>query len=100
MHFQRYISHSGGCVRTSRGAAAAGRCKNSSIAEHRERVLASTVIQHTVSWQMTGAGNRSWIARAVAKLDEDRATEAATPLLARDLRELPNCRMHLKEKTA
>src|SRR5258708_37225869 len=96
MHFQRYISHSGGCVRTSRGAVAAGRCKNSSIAEHRERVLASTLIQRTVSWRMTGAGNRSWIARAVAKLGEDPDTEVETPLLALHLHEIPHCRMYIK----
>jgi len=49
---------------------------------------------------MTGAGNRSWIARAVAKLDEDRDTEVDTPLLALDLREMPNCRIYIKDETA
>jgi hypothetical protein len=48
---------------------------------------------------MTGTGNRSWIARAVAKLDEDRDTEVDTPLLALDLRELPNCRIYIKDET-
>ena len=51
---------------------------------------------------MTSAAdaNRSWIARAVAKLDEDRDREVDTPLLALDLREMPNCRIYIKDETA
>jgi cysteine synthase A len=49
---------------------------------------------------MPAASNRSWIAQAVAKLDEDRDREVDTPLLALDLREMPNCRIYIKDETA
>ena len=48
----------------------------------------------------TTDANRSWIARAIAKLDEDRDTEVDTPLLRLDLREMPNCRIYIKDETA
>ncbi|MEO7208056.1 MAG: PLP-dependent cysteine synthase family protein [Steroidobacteraceae bacterium] len=44
--------------------------------------------------------NRSWIAKAIAKLDEDRRQEVDTPLLALDLPELPRCRIYIKDETA
>jgi len=49
---------------------------------------------------MTSASNRSWIARAIAKLDEDRDSEIDTPLLTLDLCEMPNCRIYIKDETA
>jgi cysteine synthase A len=47
-----------------------------------------------------GDANRSWIARAIAKLDEDRDREIDTPLLTLGLPELPNCRIYIKDETA
>jgi cysteine synthase A len=44
--------------------------------------------------------NRSWIAKAIAKLAEDRRREVDTPLLALDLPELPGCRLYIKDETA
>jgi cysteine synthase A len=44
--------------------------------------------------------NRSWIAQAIAKLDEDRRREVDTPLLALGLPELPACRIYIKDETA
>jgi len=44
--------------------------------------------------------NRSWIAQAIAKLDEDRRQEVDTPLLALGLPELPGCRIYIKDETA
>ena len=44
--------------------------------------------------------NRSWIAKAIAKLDEDRRQEVDTPLLALGLPELPGCRIYIKDETA
>ena len=44
--------------------------------------------------------NRSWIAQAIAKLDEDRREEVDTPLLALSLPELPGCRIYIKDETA
>jgi cysteine synthase len=44
--------------------------------------------------------NRSWIAKAIAKLDEDRRQEVDTPLLALSLPELPRCRIYIKDETA
>jgi cysteine synthase A len=44
--------------------------------------------------------NRSWIAKAIAKLDEDRRQEVDTPLLDLDLPELPGCRIYIKDETA
>lgn len=40
-------------------------------------------MRHALSWRMANAvdANRSWIARAIAKLDEDRRREIDTPLL-------------------
>jgi cysteine synthase A len=44
--------------------------------------------------------NRSWIAQAIAKLDEDRRREVDTPLLGLGLPELPGCRIYIKDETA
>jgi cysteine synthase A len=44
--------------------------------------------------------NRSWIAKAISKLDEDRRQEVDTPLLALSLPELPLCRIYIKDETA
>jgi cysteine synthase A len=44
--------------------------------------------------------NRSWIAKAMARLDEDRRREIDTPLLALSLPELPECRIYIKDETA
>jgi cysteine synthase len=44
--------------------------------------------------------NRSWISKAIAKLDEDRRQEVDTPLLALSLPELPRCRIYIKDETA
>jgi cysteine synthase len=44
--------------------------------------------------------NRSWIAKAIAKLDEDRRQEVDTPLLLLRLPELPSCRIYIKDETA
>jgi cysteine synthase A len=44
--------------------------------------------------------NRSWIARAIAKLDEDRSREIDTPLLELALPELPDCKIYIKDETA
>ena len=44
--------------------------------------------------------NRSWIAKAISKLDEDRRREVDTPLLALSLPELPLCRIYIKDETA
>jgi cysteine synthase len=44
--------------------------------------------------------NRSWIAKAIARLDEDRRQEVDTPLLALELPELPGCRVYIKDETA
>jgi cysteine synthase len=59
-------------------------------------------MQHTVSWPMASSidANRSWIAKAIAKLDEDRRQEVDTPLLDLDLPELPGCRIYIKDETA
>jgi cysteine synthase len=59
-------------------------------------------MQRAVSWRMASAidANRSWIAEAIAKLDEDRRREVDTPLLALALPELPACRIYIKDETA
>jgi cysteine synthase len=59
-------------------------------------------MRQAVSWRMANAidANRSWIAQAIAKLDEDRRREVDTPLLALDLPELPGCRIYIKDETA
>jgi cysteine synthase len=59
-------------------------------------------MRHAVSWRMASSidANRSWIARAIAKLDEDRRQEVETPLLALGLPELPGCRIYIKDETA
>jgi cysteine synthase len=59
-------------------------------------------MRHAVSWRMVSAvgANRSWIAKAIAKLDEDRSKEVDTPLLALSLPELPACRIYIKDETA
>ena len=44
--------------------------------------------------------NRVWIARAIAKLDEDRSREADTPLLTLGLPELPGIKLYIKDETA
>ncbi|HEY2779244.1 MAG TPA: PLP-dependent cysteine synthase family protein [Steroidobacteraceae bacterium] len=44
--------------------------------------------------------NRSWIARAIAKLDEDRSREVDTPLLELRLPEFPACKIYIKDETA
>ena len=44
--------------------------------------------------------NRSWIAKAIARLDEDRRQEVDTPLLTLGLPELPKCRIYIKDETA
>ncbi|HMH28132.1 MAG TPA: pyridoxal-phosphate dependent enzyme [Steroidobacteraceae bacterium] len=44
--------------------------------------------------------NRSWIAKAISKLDEDRRQEVDTPLLALSLPELPQSRIYIKDETA
>jgi cysteine synthase len=44
--------------------------------------------------------NRSWIAQAIAKLDDDRRREIDTPLLAIDLPEFPDVRLYIKDETA
>jgi cysteine synthase A len=44
--------------------------------------------------------NRSWIARAVAKLDEDRSREVDTPLLTLSLPEFPGVNLYIKDETA
>lgn len=44
--------------------------------------------------------NRSWIAKAIATLDEDRRREVDTPMLALGLPELPGCRIYIKDETA
>jgi cysteine synthase A len=44
--------------------------------------------------------NRSWIARAIARLDEDRRRETETPLLAIELPEFPSVALHIKDETA
>jgi cysteine synthase A len=49
---------------------------------------------------MASASNRSWIAQAVAKLDADRDKEVDTPLLSLELREMPSCRIYIKDETA
>ena len=41
--------------------------------------------------------NRSWIARAVAKLDEDRSREVDTPLLTLSLPEFPGVNLYIKD---
>ena len=43
--------------------------------------------------------NRAWIARAIAKLDEDRLLEIDTPLLKLDLPELSACKIYIKDET-
>ena len=55
-----------------------------------------------VSWRMASSiqANRSWIAKAIARLDEDRRQEVDTPLLALGLPELPSCRIYIKDETA
>jgi len=59
-------------------------------------------MRQAVSWRMASAidANRSWIAQAIAKLDEDRRREVDTPLLALGLPELPACRIYIKDETA
>jgi cysteine synthase A len=59
-------------------------------------------MQHAVSWRMASAtdANRSWIAKAIAKLDDDRRQEVDTPLLTLSLPELPLCRIYIKDETA
>jgi cysteine synthase A len=59
-------------------------------------------MQQAVSWRMASSigANRSWIAQAIAKLDEDRREEVDTPLLALSLPELPGCRIYIKDETA
>jgi cysteine synthase A len=59
-------------------------------------------MRHAVSWRMASAvdANRSWIANAIAKLDEDRRREVDTPLLIVALPELPACRIYIKDETA
>ena len=59
-------------------------------------------MQQAVSWRMASPidANRSWIAQAIAKLDEDRRQEVDTPLLALGLPELPGCRIYIKDETA
>jgi len=59
-------------------------------------------MRHAVSWRMASSidANRSWIAKAIAKLDEDRRREVDTPLLALRLPELPLCRIYIKDETA
>jgi cysteine synthase len=59
-------------------------------------------MQQAVSWRMASSidANRSWIAQAIAKLDEDRREEVDTPLLALRLPELPGCRIYIKDETA
>jgi cysteine synthase A len=44
--------------------------------------------------------NRSWIARAIARLDEDRCREVDTPLLALNLPEFPDVNLYIKDETA
>src|SRR6202789_1890262 len=102
VHFHRQILHSSGRLRPSRGAAAARRCENPPVSEHRQRLLASTLMRQAVSWRMASSidANRSWIAQAIAKLDEDRREEVDTPLLALGLPELPGCRIYIKDETA
>jgi cysteine synthase A len=59
-------------------------------------------MRQAVSWRMASAvdANRSWIAQAIAKLDEDRRREVDTPLLGLGLPELPGCRIYIKDETA
>jgi cysteine synthase len=45
-------------------------------------------------------GNRSWIARAIATLDEDRSREVDTPLLTLSLPEMPGIGIYIKDETA
>ena len=51
---------------------------------------------------MTGAvtANRSWVAQAIAKLDQDRSREVDTPLLRLEVPELPGCCIYIKDETA
>jgi len=44
--------------------------------------------------------NRSWIARAIAKLDDDRRREVDTPLLTLEVPEFPDVRLYVKDETA
>src|ERR1700744_1367185 len=44
--------------------------------------------------------NRSWIAHAIAELDEDRRQEVDTPLLALELPEFPSVQLYIKDETA
>jgi cysteine synthase len=44
--------------------------------------------------------NRAWIARAIAKLDEDRRTEVDTPLVELELPEFPGVHLYIKDETA
>jgi len=59
-------------------------------------------MRHAVSCAMAGAidANRSWVAQAIAKLDEDRRREVDTPLLTLGVPELPGCRIYIKDETA
>jgi cysteine synthase A len=43
--------------------------------------------------------NRSWIAHAIAKLDQDRRAEVDTPLLALELPEFSSVRLYIKDET-
>jgi cysteine synthase A len=56
----------------------------------------------SILWAMTHAvdPNRSWIARAVEKLDEDRRREVDTPLLTLHLPEFPEVSLYIKDETA
>jgi cysteine synthase A len=56
----------------------------------------------SILWAMTIAvdSNRSWIAKAIAKLDEDRRREVDTPLLTLEVPEFPAVRIYLKDETA
>jgi cysteine synthase len=44
--------------------------------------------------------NRSWIAHAIAKLDDDRRREVDTPLLTLEMPEFPDVRLYIKDETA
>jgi cysteine synthase A len=46
------------------------------------------------------AGDRDWVARAMASIDADRAREVDTPLFELELPELDGCRIFIKDETA